>query len=68
MPEFSMFVQCTNKETGVIGDFIVETATGAVVSPTFQDLIGLFAWMKINGYKLAEYATGKFVPLAVAKV
>lgn len=68
MPKFSMFIQCTNKETGVIGDFIAETATGLVVSPTFEDLVGLFAWMKINGYNLAEYATGKYIPLAVDKV
>ena len=46
---YNIYVQCTDKTTGVKGTFIGKDS--AAVSPIFDSLFNLYPWMKENGWK-----------------
>lgn len=44
-------VQCTERTTGVVGDFVYHPSNPMVaISPIFQSLADLYPWMAKNGW------------------
>lgn len=44
-------IQCTDKTSMTVGSYVYHRlAPNHAVSPVFPDLIGLFSWMKQQGY------------------
>ena len=43
-------IQCTCKQTGVVGSFLRDEETGDTLSPVFDNLAELFPWMTRNGW------------------
>lgn len=44
-------IQCTDRDSMIVGSYVYhKLAPGRAVSPVFSDLIGLFTWMKRQGY------------------
>lgn len=44
-------IQCTDKNSMTVGSYVYhKLAPMQAVSPVFTDLIGLFTWMKQQGY------------------
>jgi hypothetical protein len=63
-------VQCTESVTGITGDFLTQNkgkADRQAISPIFNDLIGMFGWMRENGWNLAEGHGTTFDPGRVEK-
>ena len=50
--KYSLYVQCKTKD-GITGDFIA-LDDKIPVSPVFESLIGIFPWMRANGWSLTN--------------
>ena len=64
--EFRTAMQCTEKKTGKIGDFI-HKGDFIAISPIFDNYEVLQHWMWNNNFKLEEYEGGTYHPFRVVK-
>ncbi len=65
-----MNVQCVPLNGNSPGCFLTENKGAGdrvPISPVFPDLVGLFGWMKENGWALGEYTPEGFVPWRVSR-
>ena len=54
MGELYYCIQCVDRKTGYIGDFI-HNGDKVAISPVFDNLVQLYKWATDNGYRLRDY-------------
>ena len=64
-------VQCVENATGKVGTFLSLKESGkpsrTAISPVFAGLAELYAWMRRNGWRSAEWDGERFSPWRVEK-
>ena len=57
-PYFNYCIQCTDKNTGKIGDFVAERKEDGfyAISPVFDNLLDFFWWARDNGWHFFDYS------------
>ena len=58
-------VQCTCRQTGVVGDFLEDVLTGQTVTPIFDNLVAFYNWIPSHGWREATQEWPKKYPLGV---
>jgi hypothetical protein len=56
--QLAIAIQCKETRTGIVGDYAFRTdGNRNAVSPIFDDLTQLFAWLKENGYSADPHSS-----------